>query len=236
MQESYFKSLKTNWIAEWRYTEFRIKIITAVALFLSVTLQLANYFVKIQQRQGNYLNDAVLNFIPARDVSLPIFTIIYGMLVFMFFRILPNPRQTLLFTFVFVAETCFRMTSIYLVPLNPPKNLVDMHDKFAEMFIYVSDTPITKDLFFSGHTATMVIIFLMLRKRSDKIFGFIVGIILAFLLLTQHVHYTIDVFGAVVFTYLAYFIAQKLVVRDWKIAVLGISIIFGICQTVVLLV
>lgn len=44
----------------------------------------------------------------------------------------------------------------------------------------------------------------MSRKKSDRIIGFLAVLALMILLEIQHIHYTIDILGAVVITYLIY--------------------------------
>jgi hypothetical protein len=59
---------------------------------------------------------------------------------------------------------------------------------------------ITKDLFFSGHTATMVFVCVFLKRNIEKKIALILSVLLVILLLIQHIHYTIDVIGAIAFT------------------------------------
>jgi len=63
---------------------------------------------------------------------------------------------------------------------------------------------LTKDLFFSGHTSIQFLSFLCLQKKSDKVLALISTILVASLVLVQHVHYTIDVLAAPLFTWLSY--------------------------------
>jgi hypothetical protein len=150
----------------------------------------------------------------------------------MLLRVLAKPQLFLLFALTFVIETVFRMTTIYLFPLNPPADLVILHDTFAELLIYGDTEPITKDLFFSGHTATMVMICLFVEGRRDKIASIIATFALAVLLLIQHVHYTVDVFGALFFTYISYLIAKQIVDKKWQITVGVMLGFYALLQTV----
>lgn len=219
MLKSYTSSFTKNWMEALLDQGYLPKLVTAIAIFGSGALQFPTYFRNIQKRSGAQLNDFVLDYIPFNDVSTYIFAIIYGMLIYMLLRVLAKPQLFLLFALTFVIETVFRMTTIYLFPLNPPHNLVALHDTFAELLIYGDAGPITKDLFFSGHTATMVMICLFVEGRRDKIAAIISTIALAILLLIQHVHYTIDVLGALFFTYLSYLIARQIVDRKWQVTV-----------------
>ena len=232
MLKSYISPLLERWKEAFYTSGYATKLFITVAIFVLGALQFPTYFKNIQKRQCAGINDFILNNIPSLDVSAAIFTIIYGLLIYMLLRILKYPDLFLLFSLTFVIETVFRMTTIYLFPLNPPVNLVILHDTFAELLIYGNTEPITKDLFFSGHTATMVMIWLFVHQPTEKIIAGIATFVLAFLLLIQHVHYTIDVLGALFFTYLSYLIARRIVNLKWTLTV---SIMIGfyiVLQTV----
>lgn len=232
MQESYLQTVKKRWKQMLVIDGFAIKLLTAIIIFVIGALQFPNYFLHIQKREGEILNDFVLNNLPALDVSTPIFAIIYGLLLYMLARVITKPNIFLLFALTFVIETVFRMTTIYIFPLNAPENLVFLHDTFAEALIYGDSEPITKDLFFSGHTATMVMIWLFVDKPWEKIIALIGGCMLAFLLLVQHVHYTADVVGAFFFTYLSYLIAQKIVDMKWQFTTAIMIVFYVLLQTI----
>jgi hypothetical protein len=232
MSKGYNTTVLQRWKESLTTSGFAPKLLIAIAIFVSGALQFPTYFRNIQKRQGTLLNDFVLNNIPAIDVSTPIFAIIYGLLIYMLFKVLQKPELFLLFALTFVIETVFRMTAIYLLPLNPPTNLVFLHDIFSELLIYGDSEPITKDLFFSGHTSTMVMIWLFVQGQNQKIIAGIATVSLAFLLLLQHVHYTIDVFGALFFTYLSYLIARQIVDKKWQITIAVMIGFYVVLQTV----
>jgi membrane-associated phospholipid phosphatase len=98
------------------------------------------------------------------------------------------------------------MTSIYLVALDPPNGLIHLVDPLTGIFY--GNVVITRDLFFSGHTSTLVLIFLCLEKRTDKILGFIAIVVVMILLLVQHIHYTIDVVAAPVIVYIIFLLTR----------------------------
>ena len=91
------------------------------------------------------------------------------------------------------------MTCIALISLNPPAGLIPMADPITNQFYGAHY--ITHDLFFSGHTTTVFLIFLCLKNKTDRLYTLIASVILGFLLLIQHVHYTVDVLAAPVLTY-----------------------------------
>jgi hypothetical protein len=232
MSKGYNTTVLQRWKESLTTSGFAPKLLIAVAIFVSGALQFPTYFRNIQKREGTLLNDFVLDNIPAIDVSTYIFAIIYGLLIYMLLRVLAKPQFFLLFALTFVIETVFRMTTIYLFPLNPPADLVILHDIFSELLIYGDSEPVTKDLFFSGHTATMVMICLFVEGRRDKIASFIATFALAILLLIQHVHYTIDVLGALFFTYISYLIARQIVDKKWQITIAVMIGFYVVLQTV----
>jgi hypothetical protein len=59
------------------------------------------------------------------------------------------------------------------------------------------------DLFFSGHVAIMFLGFLMFEGKIKYLF-LALSIIMAFVVLTMHIHYSIDVFSAFFITYGSY--------------------------------
>ena len=63
---------------------------------------------------------------------------------------------------------------------------------------------IVKDLFFSGHvSAVMLFYFVVDQKLTRKILLVLAFLIGAFLLI-QHVHYTMDIIAAPIFSFIAY--------------------------------
>ncbi len=94
------------------------------------------------------------------------------------------------------------MISISIVALNPPVGLIPLTDPLTGVFY--GQAIITKDLFFSGHITTVMLIFLCLEKKTDKIIAFFSIIAIAILLVIQHIHYTIDILAAPVITYTVY--------------------------------
>jgi hypothetical protein len=81
--------------------------------------------------------------------------------------------------------------------------MVPLQDPFIGHFFY-SNTVITKDLFFSGHVSTLFLIFLVNPIPQLRSFFFFSTILLAILILIQHVHYTVDVLAAPLFAWISF--------------------------------
>jgi hypothetical protein len=107
------------------------------------------------------------------------------------------------------------MITIALVPLEPPKELYPIVDAMANAFY--GPHFITRDLFFSGHTATVFLMGLCLKKKYDKLAAFIATGFVGILLLVQHVHYTIDIIVAPFFTWLIFLVGKKIVGEQYPV-------------------
>ncbi len=207
---SFKKSIPATWATAWQDKQFQWRLILAFGVFAIFPWKAADYFQWIQLRDGKAWPDWILAQIPSANVSYLIFGIIYSSVIYLIIRLLEAPKRFLWFVWAFNIETLMRFTSLYFVALNPPKGLVGLHDPIAELFIYGDSLPITKDLFFSGHTATMVFVCYFLTGNERKISLLLTGVLVA-LLLIQHIHYTWDILAAPVATLASIWIAKRLI-------------------------
>ncbi len=111
------------------------------------------------------------------------------------------PQKFLLAIQTYSLIAFLRLLTIYLLPLDAPPTIIPLKDPFVEFF--GGGNTLLKDLFFSGHTATMFLFFLLVNNKLKIVF-FISTILVAIFVLIQHVHYTIDVVAAPFFTYGSY--------------------------------
>ena len=200
-------SLAKRWTLAWSDSIFKQKLLLAVAIMLCLTPVFPVFYQYIENRQGYVYNDWLLNHIPSIDVSIPIFSITWGMALFSLRRVVQSPSLLLNLMYGIIILNISRFITISLVPLNPPQGLIDIWDPITDLFY--GATYVTKDLFYSGHTATQFLFFLILQKKSDKRLALITTTLMGVLVLVQHVHYTIDVVVAPAFTYLCYLLAKK---------------------------
>lgn len=200
---------KEKWMEEWKVIAFRKRLVTVLVILFFVVIINPYFFSYIQQRNGVVLNDWLLNFIPQYDVSVPIFCILWSVVLLAVCRAVQNPRFLIIAGWTCLLLYVSRIISISLVPLNLPKGLIYLHDPIAAIFY--GNQLITKDLFYSGHTATMFLIFLCLKDRYDKVYALFATVAIGILLLVQHAHYTIDIIAAPFFTYILYRLSKKIV-------------------------
>ena len=197
------------WKINWQSSDYRKKLITGLILISFILFSLPFFFQAIEQRNGISFNDYLLSWLPAYDLSIYIFTVIWSMTLLTFSRFKQDPNIFLTFLWGFILINLSRFVSIGLIPLNAPADLIPIHDPISNHFY--GPKFITKDLFFSGHTASMFLMFLCLKKRTDKILALLATIIIGIAVLLQHVHYTMDVVMAPVITYFLWIGSKKIV-------------------------
>jgi hypothetical protein len=204
-------SLKDNWTVIWNSHYRHYQMIIGTVIMLAIIFILPFFFAHIEKRNGAVLNDWLLARIPAHNVSVLIFAIIWGMILLIVIRAINNPSIYITYCWTLIFVYIVRFVTISVVALDPPPGMVPLVDPLSSVFY--GNATITKDLFFSGHTTTMVLIFLCLERRTDKIIAFIAAFAVAYLLLVQHVHYTIDILAAPIVVYACYRLTRYLLYK-----------------------
>lgn len=168
---------------------------------------MAYHHDKIMQGGGITFHDPVLKLFPGTDLSFFIFLITYGaVLSFVLLHLRQVEKLSWLMS-GYGLLLLLRILSMTLVPLNEPPGLVRLEDPFLNELIYPGD--ITTDLFFSGHIGML---FLITFLSDYKYLYLTAGVILAVLLLFQHIHFSIDIIAAVPVAYLISRMVRKLLV------------------------
>jgi hypothetical protein len=199
-----------KWKKAWEIPKFRILTIIGILILSGILIFLPFFFTIIEKREGTFLNDPFLEWIPAFDVSIPTFIVIWSMSLFYARRCIQDPYLFVLALWSISLIYFSRLITISVFPLNPPNGLIPLNDPLANLFYGGIDKFVKKDLFYSGHTSIQFFMFLSLQKKSDKIFAFFATLFIASFVLIQHIHYTIDVMGAFIFTYLLFRIGKMI--------------------------
>ena len=193
-----------NWkeFFKGRRTEFIVTILLlAIILFI-----FPNFLAYVEGRQGVTLADPVLELFNPIDLTWLTFGLIYISLIVAIFSFATKPAILILALQSYSLLVIFRMMVMYSAPLDAPERLILLNDPFVQFF--GSGEVLTKDLFFSGHTATLFLLFLISDKKHLKIIFLISTVLVGIAVLLQHVHYTIDVLAAPFFAYSSYKIAK----------------------------
>ncbi len=202
--KKYLKVVIKQWQTELQTKKFNLTILFSIISVLPLLLYLNRFLEYIEMRPGCNLDDAVLNWLPAADLSNLIFFILYTCAFILIIHCLKSPWLLIKGLHVLIVLQYIRNICLYVTPLNAPDNIYALQDPVLETIAY-SDKANLKDLFFSGHTAT-IFIFMLLTWNSPGlrlIFGFMT-LFMAILLLIQHCHYTVDIIGGVAFAYLSF--------------------------------
>jgi len=168
-----------------------------------------------EKRAGYHFNDPILALFDPIDLSSTIFLITY---LFSLFGLVIAIRKPVIFLQLIGAYslmTIIRMLCLYLLPLEPPARIIPLDDIFLHSTFY-SGRDNLRDLFFSGHTATLFLFVLVLRGKKLKLLFFTVAVVVGILLMMQHVHFSIDVMAAPFAAWIAVVMEKNVVERYFE--------------------
>lgn len=197
------------WPAAWQRRTFRYRLLLTLALLLALVTSLPRFFAWVQARPGHLLPDPLLALLPTHDVSWFMFIIIYLSVGVTLAYVLPRPYLLLRLLAAYWLMQVVRVGLLALLPLEPPPGLLPLRDPIIDTFIYVAAGPITKDLFFSGHTATVMLLALGVGPGRRRRWLLAATAAVGLLVLIQHVHYSYDVLAAPIFAWGCYRLAGR---------------------------
>jgi len=204
----YFNAVKKNWGSAWSNQLFRLNLIVGVVILISILTFTSFFFDYVENCPGGVvINDWVLKKLPSMDVSLPIVVFESSSVVLFLMRSTTNPLMCIKFLIAFLLVVTFRIITIGLTQFNAPIGLIDLQDPIGSA-VYRSGF-VERDLFYSGHTAILFLIFLCSVKALDKYYVLFATVIVGILLLIQHVHYTVDVVSAPFFAFVSFSLSKK---------------------------
>ena len=196
------------WALALAQSAFRRSWLLLALLFAILMPLVPGFFAFIQQRPGAVVLDPLLALLPRHDVAVPVFVLMYGGVLVAIGWLTRHPYLFLRGMWGYFLLLVLRMATIWLVPLAPPLDLVAMPDPFLALVFHTETSEvITKDLFFSGHTSTVVLLMLAVRGRWWRIALALAACAIGLLVLVQRVHYSYDVLAAPFFAWLAYWMA-----------------------------
>ncbi len=187
--------------------------VTALVLILRV---FAGFAAAVEHRPGVVLADPVLALLTPRDLTWVIFTVLYACVVLAIVSLAPHPREFNIGLRAYVLMVLLRMIVMYVTPLEAPPGTIPLEDPFV---VHLATRQVlTRDLFFSGHTATVCILAFSSRRWAFRLLFGAAAVVVGTSVLWQAVHYTVDVLAAPAFSYLAFRIATGCAVRAPEVA------------------
>jgi hypothetical protein len=193
--------LANSWQHALSNKKFVLQFVASIVALVLIISFLPWYFQSvIGPKPGIYLHDPILDLVGPIDFTWAIFILIYSTLFIVLFNTIKQPFQLLLALECYLTIMILRVISMYLITLEPPLGMIVLIDPFIDKIAYGGE-PFTKDLFFSGHVSTVMLLGLIEQRSIVKKIILSITPILALLILLQRVHYTIDV---VVAPFIAY--------------------------------
>ena len=170
--------------------EFIITLILLTVLMLSFS----QFLQFIEHREGVSLPDPLLKAFNPVNLTWLTFSLIYLSIILFLFSVRKDPYKIMVSLQAYGLMVIFRIIAMYLTPLEAPTTLLMLYDPFVQLF--GKGEILTKDLFFSGHTGTLFLLFLLTKNKMLKVVFLISTVTVGVAVLLQHVHYSIDVFIA----------------------------------------
>jgi membrane-associated phospholipid phosphatase len=194
--KTFFQNPKTR-------TEFILTLIVLIPLLLTFS----QFLLFIEERKGIILNDPVLSLYNPIDLTWLVFGLIYFSLILFIYISIKDPARIMIALQAYGLMVLFRIVAMYLTPFEAPEKLLLLNDPFVQLF--GKGDVLTKDLFFSGHTGTLFLLFLLADNKKFKAVLLVATILVGIAVLLQHVHYSIDVFVAPFIAYGSYRIIKR---------------------------
>jgi hypothetical protein len=197
------------WSSALKDSSFRKNFLWSLFFLLLV---LTGFFFVLQfaeNRKGIVIEKHWLDgIISPRDFSSWIFTCTYGATALGLIFCLRKPVTTLLLIRTYLLLQFLRALAMLLLPLDPPEGIIPLNDPFLHATFY-SGRPNLKDLFFSGHVATLVMFIPVISNKWVRGIIFLAALTAGILLAAQRVHYIIDIIAAPLFAIAAFLLARK---------------------------
>jgi PAP2 superfamily protein len=202
------ETIREAWDEAWRDRGFRLQAALTAPALTTALMALARFVRWAEGRPGATLPDPLLRLLEPRDVTWLTFSLIYAGILGGVALLVRRPRDLLTAVQAYAVMVAFRIAVMWATPLDPPPGMIALQDPFVEGL--GTGQLLTRDLFFSGHTSTMFLLFLAAPGRLAKGFFLACTVLVGTCVLWQHVHYAVDVMVAPAFAYAAWRVAARL--------------------------
>jgi hypothetical protein len=192
--------VEATWREAWSERAFRWRLALAVPALVATVTVLAAFVKRVERRPGVVLPDPVLEALAPRDVTWLAFGLIYAAILGALWLLARRPRRLVQALQAYALMAWARMAVMWVTPLDPPPGMIRLEDPLVQGLGGASEA-LTRDLFFSGHTSTLFLIFLAVPGRRARPFFLACTVAVACAVLVQHVHYAVDVLAAPFFAY-----------------------------------
>lgn len=198
------KNIPEAWKRAFNSRSFRNQSIISLLVLVAAAAFNFHFLREWQSRQGIEINDFIINSLPPHDFSLPIFLIEYCTIIVVLIFTLPYPDKVVKALQILTLIVLARTWCVYLLPLEPPKDMLDLRDPLADVFLHSKTVFVTKDLFFSGHISVLALLVLISTNKYIKYLSMLATVLVGGMIVWQHVHYSIDILFAPIVAFISY--------------------------------
>jgi hypothetical protein len=201
--------MSTDWKSSFRRPAFQAGFVLAFVATVMMWVYASEVVRFAESRPGALIDDPILRKFESVALNVTTFFLIYAAAGLGAWEILKMPRRFVIGVLGYAFLVSCRMTSILLLPLDPPAGILPLADPLIEAFSK-QGAPLTRDLFFSGHVSTTFMCWIVSRTAWVKHICMAATIGVAACVMAQKVHYAIDVFAAPFFAFGCYHFSKGL--------------------------
>ncbi|MBC8124408.1 MAG: hypothetical protein H7X70_01620 [Candidatus Kapabacteria bacterium] len=172
----------------------RLVLIGVTLATLFVTLYSYSRFLNhVEMRAGITFTDPLHLLAGPIDLTWPIFITLWGTIVLAIITMITTPVILFKAIRAYTMLVGLRIICMWLMPLDPPTTMIPLVDPLAQLVTSGTPMPLTRDLFFSGHTSLLCLFGFMVPQRPMKVLFFLLAVFVGVAVILQHVHYSIGV-------------------------------------------
>ncbi len=201
--------LGATWRQAWDDRGFRWRLLLTLPALGATLGALARFVRRVEERPGVVLPDPLLELVSPRDLTWLAFALIYAAILSGLVLLARRPRRLVQALQAYAVMAWVRMAVMWVTPLDPPPRMILLEDPLVQGLGGASRA-LTRDLFFSGHTSTLFLVFLAVPGRRARPFFLACTAAVGASVLAQHVHYAVDVLAAPFFAYGSWRLAGRL--------------------------
>ncbi len=196
------KNLIIVWSQKLKEKRFKVEFFATI-FFLIIILFLFTRFLTFNEgRHGVTLDDPFLALFNPLNTNWLTFGLIYGSIFTAIISFIKTPERLMFALQSYMLLVVVRTIAMYSIPLDPPHAAIPLIDPFVKYL--GTGIQLNKDLFFSGHTATLFLLYLVSENKILKKIFLICTVAVGLSVLIQHTHYSVDVIAAPFFAYGVY--------------------------------
>lgn len=203
-------SPKITWPELWTVPHNRKQLLITLTMLIVMIAAIIPSFTYFETRQGFVIERGWVDaLIPPMQLSVLIFICTYSGIVIGIFSVAASAELTHQLLRTYIILQLLRVAILWMIPLDVPPGFLPLRDPVLTNTFY-SGRDNTKDLFFSGHTATMLMFAFFTTKRALRMFFVLLTTAVGVFVIVQRVHYIVDVVAAPFFTWMSVRIGRLL--------------------------